>query len=125
MWVGDQFFYSKRLLKIIAENYCNIYEGLPLSSGVEVTNPWAIAEYKADFERALQSIGRGKWDGEVTEFKHYRNYGKLQRIVIADILGIRDIELEGFYSVPRLRGYAYYLMCLFLNNGAEGQKILQ
>ena len=118
-WRGNQFFYSKRLLKTIAENYCSIYEGLPLSSGEEVTNPWLIAEYKADFERALQSIGRGKWDGNLTEFKHYRNYGRLQRIIIADILGIGDNELIEFSQIPRLRGYAYYLMTKCLNDGVE------
>ena len=119
MWIGNNYFYTKRTLKAIAENYISIYEGLPLSLRSEVTNLWALAEYKADFDIALNSIGRGKWTGEIKRFKDYRHYGRLQQIVIADILGIDNFELEGigFYDVPRLKSYAYYLMCKKLNEG--------
>jgi len=116
-WINDTYFYSKRTLKTIAENYTTLYDGLPLRS--EVTNLWSLAEFKADFDIALSSIGRGKWSGEILQFKEYRHFGRLQQIVIADILGIDDYELEGlgFYSIPRLRGYAYYLMVTHLNRG--------
>ena len=102
---------------MIAENYTNLYDGLPLSLRSEVTNLWALAEFKADFDMALKSIGKGEWAGKIDKFKDYKYYGRLQQIVIADILGIDDYELEGmgFYDIPRLRGYAYYLMCKSLN----------
>ena len=116
-WINDKYFYSTGALKSIAENYLRIYEGLPLSWRTEIYNPWAIAEYKADFDRALRGIGKGKWDGEIKDFKHYRNFGRCQRIIIAGILGISDVELMRmrFYNIPQLRGYAYYLMKMYLN----------
>ena len=118
-WIENQFFYTKRLLKTIAGNYVTLYDGLP-SWGGQITNPWALAEYKADFDIALNGIGKGKWQGiDNHQFRDFRHYGRLQQIIIADIMGMDDYTLEvyGFYSVPRLRGYAYYLMCLRLNGG--------
>ena len=112
-WIDDQFFYSKRLLRRIAENY-PLSDGLPMFGG-QITNPWAIAEYKADFDIALNSLGKGKWEGAIRDFKYYRNFGRLQRIVIAEVIGMEDDELVGFYDVPRLRSYAYYLMTKRLN----------
>ena len=79
----------------------------------------SIAEYKADFDTALKGIGRGKLTENIngSTFKDFRHYGRLQQIIIAVILGKTDYELEesGFYSVPRLRGYSFYLMKMFLN----------
>lgn len=118
MWVGNQFFYSKRLLKTIAESYANLYDGLPTLRG-QIINPWVIAEYKADFDIALSKLGRGHWDDNLKAFKYYRHFGRLQQIVIADILGIDDYELAhlGFYDITRLRGFAYYSMRTILNGG--------
>ena len=124
MWKDGQYYYSTRVLKSIAENYLTLDDGLPLSWRVEIYNPWAIAEFRADFDMALRGIGRGKWTGAVQDFKYYRNFGRLQRIIIADILKIDDRELTRlrFYDIPRLRGYAYYLMRCFLNGGHNGTK---
>ena len=123
-WNGNEYFYSKHTLRTIAANYLNIYEGLPLSLNEEVVNPWALAEYKADFDMALRNIGRGRWIGEKGEFKSFRHYGRLQQIIIADIMGIDDYELEdlGFYDISRLKGYAYYLMQIYLNGGNNVNK---
>lgn len=111
------FYYSVGVLKYISANYSRIYQ-----EGIEIyghgiyrytdTNPWSIAEYKADFDTALTGIGKGKWEGKING--DFRNYGRLQKIIISDIMG--DDELAGFYDIPRLRGYAYYLMKCFLNN---------
>lgn len=118
-WQGNEYFYSKRTLRLIAANYTNIYSGLPLSLNAEITNPWALAEYKADFDMALKGIGKGQWSGLVNgcRFEDFKHYGRLQRIIIADIMGIKDDELErlGFWGIPRLRGFAYYLMIKYLN----------
>lgn len=118
-WEGDKFLYTTGLLKAIAKGYISIHEALELSPGNLITNPWAIAEFKADFDIALQGLGRGRWAGRVDnlEFGTYRHYGRLQQIIIADILGIGNYELcqHGFYHVSQLRGYAYYLMCRQLN----------
>jgi len=92
-----------------------------MPGGETTTHPFSIAEYKADFDRALDDLGRGHWSGDNISplFKSYRGFGRLQRIVIADIIGVEDSELEamGFYSIPRLRGLAYWRMKQFLNGG--------
>ena len=123
-WRDDKFYYSIKVLKTIAENYTSLYEGLEFRSGHLIVNPWSLAEFKADFDVALLSIGKGRWTGNITrhKFKDYHYSGRLQRIIIADIFGISDYELEGlgFYSIPRLRGYAYYLMVCSLNGIDKG-----
>ncbi len=116
-WRDGRFYYTKKVLKGIAENYFTIYDGLPTLNR-EIMNPWGLAEFKADFDMALNGLGRGYWDGgPYYEFKECRHFGHLQRIVIANLIGVGDDELVawGFYDVPRLRDYAYYLMCCFLN----------
>ena len=124
-WKGDQYFYSKRTLRTIAENY-PLSDGLPTFWG-QITNPWALAEYKADFDMALNSIGRGRWVGlDGLKFKDYRYYGMLQQIVIADIFGVSDEKLVGFYNtswIPRLRSYAYFKMMEYLNG--EKRRIME
>lgn len=118
----DRFTYTTGLLKGIAMGYASIYMGLELGTGYHVSNPWAIAEFKADFDTALRGIGKGKWPGLIAlrPFGYYRRYGRLQQIIIADILGVGDYDLwsnSGFYRIPQLRGYAYYLMARVLNEG--------
>ena len=81
MWEGDQFIYTQRLLRVIAENYATLYDGLPTLNG-EITNPWGLAELKADFDNALSSIGYCKWEGIEN-----KGYGLLQKAVISDIIG--------------------------------------
>jgi len=105
MWVDDVYFYSVKTLKIIAWSYRTIYEGLPLY--YEVHNPFKLAEFKADFDRALSAIGRGKWTG-INGFKisNYRGFGKLQKVVIADIIG---------EYVTGNGGLAYRWMANYLN----------
>lgn len=116
MWKNDVYIYSKRMLRNIALNYANLYDGLPIPSG-QIMDEWALTEYLVDFDRALREIGRGDWDGHLVEFKEYHSFGKLQRIVIADIMGITDEELFRlhFVNLPQLRGSAYYLMAINLN----------
>ena len=123
-WVGNEFRYTKRLLKAIAENYIPIYEGLPLSYGEVVTNPWALAEFRADFDTALNNIGKGKWTGRISQFKDYHYFGWLQQIIVADILGVSDhtLTVYGFRDIAGLRGYAYYRMANFLNGGHTNEK---
>ena len=70
-----------------------------------------ISDEKLDFDRALDFIGKGYWDGEVLSIGEYKEFSKLQRLVIADILGV---ELKVRYS-PQLLGRAYGKMCKFLN----------
>ena len=109
MWVGDTYFYSVKTLKIIAWSYRTIYEGLPLY--YEVHNPFKLAEYKADFDRALSAIGRGKWTGiNGSKISNYRHFGRLQKVVIADIL-----DNLGYNQVPQMKGRAYRWMADFLN----------
>jgi len=105
MWVDDVYFYSVKTLKVIAENYKTIYDGLPLY--YEVHNPFKLAEFKADFDQALSAIGRGKWTGiNGSKISNYRGFGKLQKVVIADIIG---------EYVTGNGGLAYRWMADFLN----------
>ena len=113
MWVGDVYFYSVKTLKVIAWSYRTIYDGLPLH--YEVHNPFRLAEFKADFDQALSAIGRGKWTGiNGSKISNYRGFGKLQKVVIADILD--DL---GYNQVPQMKGRAYRWMADFLN-GSDG-----
>ena len=113
-WIGNQFIYTKRLLRTIADNY-PLHYGLPAYGGELITNPWSLAEYKADFDLALNNLGRGKWTGNLGVFSDYRYFGRRQQIVIVDILGI--IDPLGFYDIPKLRRLAYGGMAKFLNGG--------
>ena len=118
-WIKDEYIYSKGILRMIAENYQTIYEALPVSWRIEIYNIHSIVEYKADFDTALNAIGRGHWDGstEGKEFKDFKYFGRLQQIVIADVLGITVEELarRGFYKIPQLKGTAYRWMANHLN----------
>ena len=114
------YAYTRSTLKSIASNYLSIYRGLPLTWRQSlISNTVSIAEYKADFDMALNSIGRGHWAGQVngSKLKDFRHFGRLQKVIICDILGIdsRELESQGFTKIPQLRGYGYYLMAKFLN----------
>ena len=84
----------------------------------QITGLYELIDFKVDFDKALDSIGRADWDTLTSiDFYDYKYYGRLQKVVIADILGITDYELEarGFYDIPRLRGMAYSRMAENLN----------
>ncbi len=135
-WRQDgKYYYTTRTLRTIAENYPGIYQGIELSWQYETTNMWDIAEYKADFVNAFNSIGKGHWDGNWSpslKFKDFDKFGKLQRAVITEILGIddKDLTILGFTdtiylhdgsiwkknNIARLRGYAYHCMKTWLNS---------
>ncbi len=127
-WKNDRYYYSKGFLRAIASSYHSIYEsGLAIRYRT-ITNPWLIAEYKADFDQALEHLGQSRNPAKApklvltnSRFKDYSRFSRLQQIVIADIIGVTDVELldRGFYDIPRLRGYAYSLMAKYLNKGAE------
>ena len=117
-WYNDIFYYKIGTLKAIARNYEDLYSDAPNGGLFEV------AEFKADFDRALSLIGRGHWTGEVRNFGYYKGFGKAQRVVIADILGLFDNELKawGFYEVRKLRHKAYRNMVIVLNGENQEQK---
>ena len=123
-WVNDIYYYSAGILKAIAESYDSIYEDGLLLANHYISYLYAIAEYKADFDRALLEIGKGEWGGLTSQnLKDYRYYGRLQQVIIADILGITDCYLAGlgFYDIPKLRGLAYYRMAERLNSNDRRQ----
>lgn len=120
------YTYAPGTLRRIADCYCSLYnrEGEFFYPKVSL---YIIAEYKADFDLSLAAIGKGDWRGlENTDFRAYRYYGRMQQVVIADILGITDNELSGlgFYQVPQLRGRAYKWMANCLNGLPYGQSYL-
>ena len=122
-WVEDVYYYTAGILRAIVECYDTLHEVLTIGD-YKIVNRYSLAEFKADFDISLSSIGRGKWEGVTGEkFTGYKRYGRMQRIIIAQILGINDYELEGlgFYDIPKLRGLAYFRMLENLNDRKETQ----
>jgi hypothetical protein len=116
-WHNDIYYYSSGILKAIAQGYDSLYEDGLLLANHRISYLHSIAEYKADFDMSLDYIGRGNWHGLISlDFRDYRYFGKLQRIIIADILGIVGLETWGFYDIPKLRGIAYFRMVEYLNS---------
>ena len=121
MWRNDDYVYTSGILKGIATSYHHIYQRIEWytkarSEPIVINDPQALVEYKADFDMALNEIGRGTWSGEKADL---RNYGRLQGVVVADIYEIEDDYLEalGYYDITKFRGMAYSFMARFLNGG--------
>jgi len=59
-WQADGYHYSIGVLKDIAHSYDTIYDGLELTykdiTYATIYNPWALAEYRADFSMALEKL---------------------------------------------------------------------
>ncbi len=116
-WRGNSYFYTIGILKAVASVYETVYDGLIIAE-YRVGNPWSIAEFKADFDVALNAIGRGEWRGLTSyDFNAYKGFSRRQRVVIAWILDITDYELmgRGFTEVRMLRHRAFKDMVRFLN----------
>lgn len=112
MWINDTFYYNIGLLKGIANSYESLY------SDAHTANLYEVALLKADFDRSLDNIGRGKWRGLTSSnFGAYKYFGREQQVIIAYILNISDRKLEGygFYNIPQLRHEAYKRMAAKLN----------
>lgn len=137
-WIEDKYYYTKGELKFIAQNYKEYLE--PQIGGQSYDKSRGMLRYgidyskdalrhdmlssKVDFDRALNNLGYGEWSGTYLgesgqdyKFKTYRGFSKGQRIIIADILGIDNWELEmmGFYDIEKYRAFIYGLMAKFLN----------
>jgi len=84
----------------------------------DITAPDSLVEYKADFDTALNELGRGKWCGlQSHDFSDYKDFGQYQRAIIASILDIGDYKLKAL-GLPRSRQYrqeAFIEMARFLN----------
>ena len=108
------------LLKVIAGEEPTYQECLEIFQWQsDITDIFSVVEYKADVDRALREIGRGNWNGKLDPvFRNYKYYGRLQRILIARMLGIEDYELEawGFTNIPQGRGTAISRMMEYLNS---------
>ena len=113
------------LLKVIEGEEPSYKECLEIFQwGNDITDPFLIVEYKADFDRALSELGRDNWDGKCpTNFNHYKHFGRLQRVIIAQMLGLTDSYLEGqgFDNIPKLLGLAYFRMLENLNERETAQ----
>lgn len=104
------FFYSIRLLKTIASNY-DSYN--PDSSEFDTQHWKEVIELKADFDRALKSLGakrrrvikagmEAKTAEDIKEGKGISNY---------------RLRQQGFYAVGKFRNESFGMMCDFLNGG--------
>lgn len=118
-WINDTYYYTRGVVNAIVEWYCLLYDRQMVIGTHQITHLFTLVEFKADFDMALDSIGRGEWREPVNHnFNAYKYFGKQQQVVIADILGIGDDELmaRGFYGIPQLRGDAYSRMLDALNS---------
>jgi hypothetical protein len=125
MWKGLDYHYSKMVLKAIAAFYGQdtIYTVL---DRIVARDPCSVTEYKADFDRALNQIGRckdwGNQDIEDVKWKECRKYGIWQQLVIADCIGATDEDVRRMRlpedQIPKLTGQAYGAMARFLNGNS-------
>jgi len=120
MWYNDDYVYTPGILRGIATSYHHIYQRIEWytkarSEPIVINDPQVLVEYKIDFDRALNEIGRGTWTGNYDIA--IKTFGRLQGVVIADINEIEDSELEvfGYYQIPQMKGRAYSRMSEFLN----------
>ena len=120
MWHNDIFYYTRGILKDIARCYDGIYGGLTINEHY-ISNDFDVAEFKADFDRALDELGKAKWNGlSSLSFNRYKHFDKKQRIIIAYILGLRsDYKLEswGFWEARKYRYKVLNEMVSILNGG--------
>ncbi len=64
-----------------------------------MSNPFDVAEQKADFDRALNQLGE-HWTGNyLSKFKSYRYYTEPQKVIIGDILNV------GYHTKERNKVY--------------------
>ena len=117
-WINDEYYYTRGILDAIVEWYCLLYDRQMKIGTYQITHLLTLVEFKADFDIALDSIGRGKWRGLTSHnFNNYGQFGRMQRVIIASILGITDYELRafGFSDAKQLRYEGYKRMVGFLN----------
>ena len=101
-WRKGRYFYKVGLLRYLADNWDNLYiDGVDMGEHTR-TNPIEIAEWRADFEFALNKIGRRAR----TAIKEY-------------IKGTEDyvMEMRGYYEPRKLRNKGYHNMKILLNGG--------
>jgi hypothetical protein len=102
----EPYFYTANIISCIANSYHHIYEGIEFyRKGLyryTLTNPFEIAEYKIDFERALASLS-------------YRR----RKVIELYMEGYTDDEIQvfGFTEVEKFRWSSFGLMARFLNKG--------
>jgi len=117
-WNNDIYYYTQGIVNAIVEWYCLLYDRQMIIGTYQITHLFTLVEFKADFDIALDSIGRGEWRGLTSHrFNDYRQFGRMQRVIIASILGIKDYELRafGFNDAKQLRYEARKRMLGILN----------
>jgi len=127
-WMRDymRYRYTATQLAIIADNYGEYAKmakpPYPQATPKQIAHD--VLSSKIDFDRALNALGKGKWDGlawyegtQETNLNSYKDCGVKQLVVIADILGYSDSDLEvrGVYDVILMREIAYKDMASYLN----------
>lgn len=130
-WDKDQkiYFYTTGVLRAIASCYVNLYEdGLIFRDDKALRDVWALADYRADFDASLSSLGK-RFEYLGAPLKSYQGYTDLQLAVISDIVygtldeQIRDYAMEkdltslGKRYIIYMKGKSYKRMCKYLNGG--------
>ena len=117
-WINDTYYYTRSVVNAIVEWYYLLYDRQMIIGPYQITHLFTLVEFKADFDIALDSIGRGEWRGlKSHNFNDYRQFGRMQRVIIASILGITDYELQafGFNDAKQLRYEAHKRILGVLN----------
>ena len=99
-WHKGKYYYSVWLIRYLAEHWDNLYDDGIGFEDYEDTNPWSIAEYRADFSIAIKKVGR-----------------RMRKSIEEYIKGTPDrvMEMRGYYEVASLREKAYVAMVETLN----------
>ena len=132
-WKDDYmtYMYTKKQLMIVADNYKEFISlcKTPRPDETPKRISHDALSTKVDFDRAVDNLGKGHWDGtewfdyddstQKISLNDYKGFGNMQLVVISDILGHPDSELEvrGLTDIDLLRDVAYKSMARFLNKG--------
>lgn len=96
MWVNDEYYYSPKMLMVIADNY-DLYD--PESEEFNTLRWQEVIEYKADFDRALTHLTM-----------------RQKRVVWAKDDDYYYLERQGFYDVSEYRYTSFTEMAEYLNS---------
>lgn len=100
-WREGYYYYTVRLLRYIADNWNSLYtDGIEFSEERATTNPFDIAEFRADFDISLHSLSK-----------------RQRKVIEADRDGVSDnvLEQRGYWEIKKFRRQGYHLMKLYLN----------
>ena len=96
MWVKNEYYYSSKMLMVIADNY-DLYN--PDNENFNTKHWQETIEYKVDFDRALNGLSK-----------------RQKRVVWAKDDDYYYLERMGFYNINSFRYLSFNEMAEYLNS---------